>query len=237
MNFHLASIGNAGVKPASFFSSLPAVGGGGGGGGGGQPSLSGSHTYDTEFGYMVAYLSLDTSWDLNTRVVRDFGIPDDGLTMTSNSRMSDADYATVMSDATHISILVGSFASGDQNKLPSDPTFTHKGMVFTKQQVVTDPNVTTMNTTTADTIGRESTNIGGYDMFWHDEDSGTELTGTDYSFVGEFQGQIRDWGSSSRGYNNVSAVGGGSVTDTGRSYTGDWVAIWVTNSGVAPVLS
>lgn len=32
VNFHLASIGNAGVKPASFFSALPAVGGGGGGG-------------------------------------------------------------------------------------------------------------------------------------------------------------------------------------------------------------
>lgn len=30
VNFHLASIGNAGVKPASFFSDLPAVGGGGG---------------------------------------------------------------------------------------------------------------------------------------------------------------------------------------------------------------
>lgn len=33
VNFHLASIGNAGVKPASFFSDLPAVGGGGGGAG------------------------------------------------------------------------------------------------------------------------------------------------------------------------------------------------------------
>ena len=32
VNFHLASIGNAGTKSASFFSSLPAVGGGGGGG-------------------------------------------------------------------------------------------------------------------------------------------------------------------------------------------------------------
>ena len=31
VNYHLASIGNAGVKPASFFSDLPAVGGGGGG--------------------------------------------------------------------------------------------------------------------------------------------------------------------------------------------------------------
>ena len=224
-----ATFYNKEVKPASFFSSLPAVGGGGGGG---QPSLSGSHTYDTEFGYLVAYLSLDTSWEVNARTKGDFGIS----SPTANSIMTDADYATVMSDATHITILVGDFGSGDQSKLPSDPTFTHKGMVFTKQQVVTDPNVTTVNTISADTLGREAT-VGGYYMFWHDEISGTGLGGVDYSFVGEFQGEIRDWGSSSLGYNNVSAVGGVPVTDTGRAYTGNWVSIWITNSGVAPVLS
>lgn len=205
-------------------------------GGGGQPSLSGNHSYDAEFGYLVAYMSLDTSWDQNLRQVRDFGLPADGLTMLGNSRMSDADYATVMSDATHISILIGDYAQADYNKAPSDPTFPHKGMVFTKDQVVTNPNVTTLNTISADTLGRESA-VGGYDLFWHDEDAGSDIVGTDYSFVGEFQGEIRDWGSSLRGYNNVSAVGGVAVTDTGREYAGDWVAVWVTNSGVAPVLS
>ena len=231
-----ATFYNKGVKPASFFSSLPALGGGGGGGGGGQPSLSGNHSYDAEFGYLVGYFSLDTSWDQNLRQVRDFGLPADGLTMLGNSRMSDADYATVMSDATHISILIGDYAQADYDKAPSDATFPHKGMVFTKDQVVTNPNVTTLNTISADTLGRESA-VGGYDMFWHDEISGSGLGGVDYSFVGEFQGEIRDWGSSSLGYNNVSAVGGVAVTDTGRAYTGDWVAVWVTNSGVAPELS
>ena len=219
-----ASFYNKGVKPASFFSDLPAVGGGGG--------VIGNYTQDPEFGYMVAYLSLDTSWEVNTRTKGDFGIS----SPQTNSIMTDADYATVMSDAPHITILVGDFGSGDQSKLPSDPTFTHKGMVFTKQQVVTDPNVTTVNTISADTLGREAT-VGGYYMFWHDEISGTGLGGVDYSFVGEFQGEIRDWGSSSLGYNNVSAVGGVPVTDTGRAYTGNWVSIWITNSGVAPVLS
>ena len=173
-----ASFYNKGVKPASFFSSLPAVGGGGGGGGG-QPSLSGNHSYDAEFGYLVAYLSLDTSWNQTLRQVRDFGLPADGLTMLGNSRMSDADYATVMSDATHISILIGNYSNADYDKPPSGPAFPFKGMVFTKDQVVTNPNVTTLNTISADTLGRESA-VGGYDMFWHDEDAGTDLAGTDY---------------------------------------------------------
>jgi len=224
-----ATFYNKEVKPASFFSSLPAVGGGGGGG---QPSLSGSHTYDTEFGYLVAYLSLDTSWEVNARTKGDFGIS----SPTANSIMTDADYATVMSDATHITILVGDFGSGDQSKLPSDPTFTHKGIVYTKQQVVTDPNVTTMNTTNADTLGRESA-VGAYNMFWHDEDTGTDLTGDDASILAENAGKLREIGSSSLGYNNVSAVGGVALTGTEREYSGNWLSIWVTNSGVAPVLA
>lgn len=199
------------------------------------PNVVGNHSYDDEFGYLVAFLSLDTGWRTNTRTVRDFGLSGDGLTMTPNSIMSDADFTSVMAQATYISILVGS--NGSENTAPSNAAYSHKGIVFTKQQVVTDPNVTAMSTTSALNMGREGIELGGYSMFWHDEDTGSGLSGSDYSFVGHFQGNLRDWGSSSKGYNNVSAVGSSAVTDTGREYTGDWLAVWMTNSSVAPVLS
>jgi hypothetical protein len=206
-----------------------------GGGGGGQPSLSGSHSYDTEFGYLVAYLPLQPGLDFFNNANRDqrnFGRDVDGLDMFSNSIMTDADYATVMSDATHITFIVG--ANGEQDNAPG--TFTN-GIVYTKAQIVTDPNVTTVNTASADRLMRETyLTTDASANTWHDEDVGTDGTGSDASRLGVASNKLVEYGQSSKGYNNVARYGGTLVTDH-YEYTGNWITVWVTNSGVAPVLS
>ena len=214
--------GIAGKQAASYYSAL-------GGGGGGQPSLNGTHSYDTEFGYLVAKLTLDTTFHTNPRNQGNVTI--DGA---SNQIMTDADFATVMSDATHITFCFES--SGSVLTLPSAQA--NRAIVHTKAQIVDDPNVLTFPTTSLSTLGQ--TNTSGYGIIWHNENTGADLTGSDYSGLGILLSGVADashWGLSSIGYNQVSHNNQSTEQASYRTYNQDIMTIWVTNSGVAPVLT
>ena len=236
VNFHLASIGNAGVKPASFFSSLPAVGGGGGGG---QPSIGIDASYDTEFGYLVGNFSVDTSF-WNASFIEATGTQLQLGTIAGNRYMPDADFQTVMSDATHITFIFVDTTGGTHNVTPSARTFAEadsKGaVVFTKDAICTTPNVKTFTTTGLQQFQLPSAN--NVSQIWHNEDTGSDLTGADFSYFGVPAGEAKivHESQSSVGFNQVSNQGG-TVVGSSREYTAATMQIWVTNSGVAPVLS
>ena len=230
-----ATFYNKEVKPASFFSSLPAVGGGGGG----QPSIGIDASYDTEFGYLVGNFSVDTSF-WNASFIEATGTQLQLGTIAGNRYMPDADFQTVMSDATHITFIFVDTAGGTHNVTPSARTFAEadsKGaVVFTKDAICTTPNVKTFTTTGLQQFQLPSAN--NVSQIWHNEDTGSDLTGADFSYFGipAGEGKVVHESQSSVGFNQVSNQGG-TVVGSSREYTAATMQIWVTNSGVAPVLS
>ena len=196
---------------------------------GGAPKLSGTYAYDPDYGYLVAKLSMDTTFHTNARNQGDVY-----LSSALNTIMSDADFATVMGSATHIT-----FCFEDSTTvltLPSEQT--NRAIVHTKAQIVTDPNVTTFPTTSLSTLGQNGST--GYGIIWHDENTGADLSGADYSGLGVLlssDASANHWGLSTLGYNQVSHAGQNSEPATYRTYDQDVMMIWVTTSGVAPTLS
>ena len=209
----------------------------GGGGGytsaaasGGQAVLSGTHSYDSTFGYSVAKLNMNTTFNTNPRNQGNVTING-----ALDQIMTDADFTLVMSDATHITICFESTVT--VLTLPSAQT--NRAIVHTKAQIVTDPNVTQFPTTSLSTLG-QTVAASAYGMIWHDEDSGATLSGGDYSGLGVLlssNAAAEQWGTSVLGYNEVSHIGETSQLSGYRTYDQDIMTIWVTNSGVAPVLS
>jgi len=202
-------------------------------------TFSGSHTYDPEFGWCVAILNVDTTYESATRTKQDFGIPADGLTMTLDSIMRDADYAQVMNDATYITFDIVDPSGSPQNTLPSQRET--NGVVFTKAAITTEPNVSGTNLTNAENLGRETIK-SGIRTFWHDEDVGDDFNTNDQSGFVFRSNQLRLYGNSALGSNEVQQRGNtGQATGTS---TGDYVnwgnnqylLVWVTNSPTAPVL-
>ena len=206
-----------------------------------QPSLIGNYTYDPEFGYCVGILNVNTSFESAPRTKQDFGIPADGLTMTLDSIMTDADYVTVMSDATHVSFDIVSPTGSPQNTLPSERNT--DGVVFTKAAITTVPNVSGTSTTTAENLGRETVTVGGIRTFWHDEDTGNDFQTSDQSGFVFRSNELRLYANSFLGSNDIQQRGNTGVA--GGTSTGDYInwdadqylLVWVTNSAVAPVLS
>ena len=231
-----ASFYNKGVKPASFFSSLPAIGGGGGGG---QPSIGIDASYDTEFGYLVGNFSVDTSF-WNASFIEATGTQLKLGTIAGNRYMPDADFQTVMSDATHITFIFVDTTGGTHNITPSARTFAEAdsqgAVVFTKAAICTTPNVKTFTTTGLQQFQLPSAN--NVSQIWHNEDTGSDLTGADFSYFGVPAGlaKVVHESQSSVGFNQVSNHGG-TVVGSSREYTANSMQIWVTNSGVAPELS
>ena len=231
-----ATFYNKEVKPASFFSSLPSVGGGGGGG---QPSIGLDASYDTEFGYIVGNFAVDTSlW--NASFTEATGTQLKLGTLFGNRYMPDADFQTVMSDATHITFIFVDTSQGTHNVAPSARTFAEadsKGaVVFTKDAICTTPNVKTFTTTSLQDFQKPALN--SVSQIWHNEDTGSDLTGGDFSYFGvpTGLGKVVHESQSSLGFNQVSQQGG-AVVGSSIEYTATSMQIWVTNSGVAPVLS
>lgn len=210
------------------------------GGGGSAPVLSGNHTYDPEFGWCVAILNADTTYESATRTKQDFGIPADGLTMTLNSIMTDADYALVMDTATYITFDIVDPSGSPQNTLPSQRNT--DGVVFTKAAITTEPNVSGTNLTNAENLGRETIK-SGIRTFWHDEDVGDDFNTNDQSGFVFRSNQLRLYGNSALGSNEVQQRGNTGIA--GGTSTGDYIfwgnnqylLVWVTNLPTAPVLS
>ena len=234
-----ATFYNKEVKPASFFSSLPSVGGGGG-----QPSIGIAASYDTEFGYLVGNFSVDTSfWNASFLEATDetqLQLGNDPATIAGNRYMPDADFQTVMSDATHITFIFVDTTGGTHNITPSARTFAEaesKGaVVFTKDAICTTPNVKTFTTTGLQQF--QTPTLNSVSQIWHNEDTGSDLTGADFSYFGIPVGSAKvvHESQSSVGFNQVSSQGG-TVVGSSREYTASTMQIWVTNSGVAPVLA
>jgi len=222
--------GIAGKQLASYYSGL---------GGGGQPSIGLDASYDTEFGYLVGNFSVDTSF-WNASFIEATGTQLQLGTIAGNRYMPDADFQTVMSDATHITFIFVDTAGGTHNVTPSARTFAEAGskgaVVFTKDAICTTPNVKTFTTTGLQQFQLPSAN--NVSQIWHNEDTGSDLTGADFSYFGipAGEGKVVHESQSSVGFNQVSNQGG-TVVGSSREYTAATMQIWVTNSGVAPVLS
>ena len=196
-------------------------------------------SYDTEFGYLVGNFSVDTSF-WNASFIEATGTQLQLGTIAANRYMPDADFQTVMSDATHITFIFVDTAGGTHNVTPSARTFAEadsKGaVVFTKNAICTTPNVKTFTTTGLQQFQLPSAN--DVSQIWHNEDTGSDLTGADFSYFGIPTGlaKVVHESQSSVGFNQVSSQGG-TVVGSSREYTASTMQIWVTNSGVAPVLA
>jgi len=204
-----------------------------------QPTISGEYTQDPEFGYIVGTFSVDTSF-WNATFNEATGTQLQLGTLASNRYMPDADFQIVMSDATHITFIFVDTAGGTHNVTPSARTFAEadsKGaVVFTKDAICTTPNVKTFTTTSL--LDFQKPNVNDVSQIWHNEDTGSDLTGADFSYFGIPTGEAKvvHESQSSVGFNQVSNQGG-RVVGSSREYTASTMQIWVTNSGVAPVLA
>jgi len=153
--------------------------------------------------------------------------------------MTDADFAYLMSFATHITFCFEN--STTVLTLPSAQT--NRAIVHTKAQIVTDPNATQFPTTSLSTLGQQVV-ISNYAIIWHDEDSGATLQGGDYSGLGvlDVPADVHHWGISNLGYNAVSRNGWdlfGEPDSYAVYYQSNHpiMTIWINFSGVAPVLT
>ena len=221
---------------------LPA---GAAGSGGANPlSLSGTYTYDSEFGYLVA--------------LSDFNVDPENFSLGSSSTnftqgttlgryMADSDFSTVMTNATYIT-----FVMYNTSDLASTPTNLSSvdGAVFTKSRLTSDPNIIPFPTSSLGsyptlTFLDGSGSAVPYILFMHDEDTGNNLQGTDYSVLASNQaGQFLEYGFSSTASGFFSSEANGFILDYPTSPPGvrRWsnynaLAIYVTNSSTQPTLS
>jgi len=200
----------------------------------GQVVLSGTHSYDSTFEYCAAKLNINTSWLSNPRNQGNVTING-----ALDQIMTDADFAYLMSFATHITFCFEN--STTVLTLPSAQT--NRAIVHTKAQIVTDPNVTQFPTTSLSTLGQQVV-VSNYGIIWHDEDTGATLQGGDYSGLGvlDSPADVHHWGISNLGYNAVSRNGWdlfGGPDSYAVYYQSNHpiMTIWINLSGVAPVLT
>jgi len=220
--------------------------GSGGGGGGSSPTnplgLSGTYSYDSEFGYLVALSDIDVSPASFT-----LGSSSTNFSQgtTLGRYMADSDFSTVMTNATYIT-----FALYNTSDLASTPTNLSSvdGSVFTKSRLTSDPSVTAFPTSSLGSYPTSFTTGSGASriMFMHDEDSGNNASGLDYSiFMLRQAGQIKETGWSSTASGFFSAASNGSTLSSQASYPPgerSWdnynaLAIYVTNSSTQPTLT
>jgi hypothetical protein len=159
--------------------------------------------------------------------------------------MADSDFSTVMTNATYIT-----FALYNTSDLASTPTDLSSvdGAVFTKSRLTSDPSVTAFPTSSLGSYPTTFVTGSGQNrvLFMHDEDSGNDITGTDYSiFMLRQAGQIKETGWSSTASGFFSSAANGFTLSLESSYPPgerSWdnynaLAIYVTNSITQPVLT